>query len=1125
VPIAFFLISFWNNKNSRLYLQSYLLPKNMEFMGRKLLFIMVFFFSGISLFAQQIKNLGTPNIRNYTPEDYHAAEQNWSVYQDKRGIMFFGNSQGLLEFDGKTWRLIQLPNKSVIRSICEGENGKIYVGGANEFGFIEADSSGLLKFHSILDKIPENERITGDVWNIYYIDKKLIFQTFTKIIIFENDFVKIITPTNKFHRSYLVNGKLYIREWSKGLQVLENDKLVMVPDGDKFAEERIYALLPFDGNKLLIGTREKGFFIYDGQHFTPWKTENDDFFIKNQIYYGTPLGNEYFAIGTNLNGFVIIDKTGKAIQHINKEKGLQSNTIYSILPDYQKNLWVTLSTGVSYIEINSPFTTFGATYGLEAKCFTSLIFNNKLYIGGDPYIYYRDWSTYENPIHAKPFQKIEKTASQVWQLKEVDGQLFCPHSPEILILKGNDVSQISINNQAVYSLLSVKNNPNLMLAGQNDGIFVIQKEKGSWKFRNKIKGFKEFARWILPDNKENYWVAVYGSRIYKLRLDEKFDTITNIKSYELEVGYPLSIGSRISIIENKVIVSASDGFYCYNDTNDTFEPFKPFNDLIVKGHPVNIIDQDMKGNVWFTDFDGNGIFLKQTDKSYKILKVPFFKIDKNAEIYPVYTINDSNVIICRPTGFIHYDPTFKKDFNQPFNTLIREVAFLENDSIIYGGAGLTTDNKNASLKKIEYKNNSIRFSFSAPFYESIEKTIFQYKLEGFDKNWSIWEKESKKEYTNLPSGKYTFRVKAQNVYRVEGTEARFEFRILPPWYRTVWAYFGYIILSGLFVYLVVYINTRRLKAANIRLENIIRERTTEIRVKNVELESQKEEILAQRDELEDKNHKISRQNEHIKSSIRYAQTIQQAILPTQKILNEFFETFILYKPKDIVSGDFYWTSIINSETEFARKVYIAVVDCTGHGVPGAFMSMIGSRLLNEIVNEKLIHSPALILENLNEGIRKALKQQEGENTDGMDICLCSIEKKDNNKHRIIFAGAKLPLYVYRDETKKIEVVKGCRSTVGGRVLAHHDPYKNNEIFLENADTIYLSSDGFIDQNNFFRKRFSSLQFIEVLQNSANLSLTEQKTKLEEALMNWQQNQEQRDDITIIGIKLQKAPTE
>jgi hypothetical protein len=180
---------------------------------KNLFFLTLFILAGISLFSQQIKKIGTPSFKNYTPQDYNSAEQVWCAFQDNRGIMYFGNSSGLLEFDGKTWRFMQLPNKSVVRSICEEAKNRIYVGGVNEFGFLEADSSGFLKFHSLLDKIPENERATGDVWNIYNIDKKIIFQTFTKIIIFENEKVKIIFPKTRFQRSFLVNGKMYIMEF------------------------------------------------------------------------------------------------------------------------------------------------------------------------------------------------------------------------------------------------------------------------------------------------------------------------------------------------------------------------------------------------------------------------------------------------------------------------------------------------------------------------------------------------------------------------------------------------------------------------------------------------------------------------------------------------------------------------------------------------------------------------------------------------------------------------------------------------------------------------------------------------------------------------------------------------
>ncbi len=289
-----------------------------------------------------------------------------------------------------------------------------------------------------------------------------------------------------------------------------------------------------------------------------------------------------------------------------------------------------------------------------------------------------------------------------------------------------------------------------------------------------------------------------------------------------------------------------------------------------------------------------------------------------------------------------------------------------------------------------------------------------------------------------------------------------------------------------------------------------------------EILQKNEEITAQKDELEDKNDKIAFQNEHIKSSINYARTIQRAILPQRKIFN-VFETFIIFKPKDVVSGDFYWSSLVENKTSnsFDKKMrFLAAVDCTGHGVPGAFMSMIGSSLLNQIVNEKQIYSPKEILKNLHKNVQTALSQKETDNNDGMDVALCRIEREDENNVKIIFSGAKRPLIYCKNNENEIQVIKGDRKSIGG-VKNHRNKvyFTNKELFLTKEEKFYLTSDGYIDQNNLERKRFGTKRLLRLLKSHKTKPMTEQKNEIIAALNMWQNDEEQRDDITIIGVEI------
>jgi serine phosphatase RsbU (regulator of sigma subunit) len=272
-------------------------------------------------------------------------------------------------------------------------------------------------------------------------------------------------------------------------------------------------------------------------------------------------------------------------------------------------------------------------------------------------------------------------------------------------------------------------------------------------------------------------------------------------------------------------------------------------------------------------------------------------------------------------------------------------------------------------------------------------------------------------------------------------------------------------------------------------------------------------IKVQKNHIQRQKDILDLQHKKINASIHYAQNIQRAILPVEKELRRFFEYFIIYRPKDIVSGDFYWYAEINS------TLYLAVIDCTGHGVPGAFMSMIGNRLFNEIVLVNKIYDPAKILTILNIKIIEALRQDVSENNDGMDVCLVAINSH-NDQRKVLFSGAKRPLLVYKNQSKEFIEIKGDRYSIGGYKKSEQTKqFTTHEIDIEFNDILYLSSDGLIDQNNEARKRFGSSRLREILTDNIAQPLSKQQEIIENKLDHFQGNVEQRDDITLIGLKL------
>ncbi len=284
---------------------------------------------------------------------------------------------------------------------------------------------------------------------------------------------------------------------------------------------------------------------------------------------------------------------------------------------------------------------------------------------------------------------------------------------------------------------------------------------------------------------------------------------------------------------------------------------------------------------------------------------------------------------------------------------------------------------------------------------------------------------------------------------------------------------------------------------------------------NHDLNKTKGDLETKIDEVQNLNKEVTATNQKITDSIRYAQTIQEAILPPDiEFEKAFADHFVLFSPKDMVSGDFYWMT--NQYTLEGQKTVIAAIDCTGHGVPGAFMSMIGNTLLNEIVNQEKIFDTAQILTRLHEGVKKSLQQNNMSNDDGMDVCICTLSFNPDETAHLQFTGAKRPLYYFQNSL--LQSLRGDVKSIGGRDRKNKE-FTTQDLYLMKGDCLYLMTDGFSDQQNSDNKKFGTTRLLELLEKNATLPLPVQREQLNDELKTHSWGVEQRDDITILAVKI------
>jgi len=1083
------------------------------------LFLCLCQLSILNVFAQNIK---LP-VTNYTNKEYGRGYQavNYAIILDNRDIVYAGNANGILEYDGSNWNFIRVRLGAYVMSLSKDPRGTIFVGSQNEFGFLTPDPAGSLIYSSLSDSLPEADRFFTTIWKTYACENRVYFQSYEKIFIFEDGNIKIIDPETSFHTSFIINNRYYVRERSKGLKNYTSGKPQSVPGGEYFADLGIFAMLPVENSdKIFIATQEQGFFIIDPNDdktpLKPIRTKNDPFIIHSGIMGGILLKDGNYAFNTINEGIIITDQTGEILNIINKGSGLGVNDVKNIYQDSNKNIWCALDNGISRIDYSSPVSFYKEESGITGTVHTIIRHKDLIFLGTTNGLYIQKKSA--GLKEAIEFRPLENFSHQVWDLEEIEGELIAGTNSGLYMIRNNTARVISdINAFALF----YKPDKNLLFVGGSQGLFVFQTSP-SLKFLKNFSDIREDIKRIA-ENKNTYYegtelwlgTSLQGAIKVIIYEDLTHETFKYYGEFDgLNEDWVLPFGSGDS-----VIFGTRTGIFRFNDeeliklslpdslrdnqefSRGFFEGMPLFNHTITT--PVSIIREDPVRTWIVID---NEIGYIQRDQTDSIVMQPFRGIDMGKINY-IYPDGKELGWIAADDGVIRYEMDHKKDFSQAFNVLIRSV-YLSGDSVAFDGTfyELTVDSLISRrivsqqppefMTDVPFSLNDLRFDFTAPFFDDEQKNLYSFKLVGYNDQFSTWSPQNFANYTNLHEGEYTFLVKAKNVYGRETDPAKYSFSVIPPWFRTIWAYIGYAIIFLLIIYLSIQISIIRLRRKNERLEQIVRERTAEIRAKNIELERQKKEIT---------------------DSIHYAQRIQHAVLPGLDIIKEKIpEYFILLKPRDIVSGDFYWLS------DTGRKIVIVAADCTGHGVPGAFMSMLGVSFLNKIVNEDRITEASNILNDIREDVIRSLQQtgKEGEQKDGMDMGLCVI---DFDQMTMEFAGAHNPLYFIRDN--ELNETKADRMPIAFHEL--QTEFTSHKIQLKKGDCFYMFSDGYADQfGGPEGKKFKYKALKELLMSIKDKPMNEQKELLDQTLQDWiagadpeGQPFEQVDDILIVGVRI------
>jgi ligand-binding sensor domain-containing protein/serine phosphatase RsbU (regulator of sigma subunit) len=1040
------------------------------------------------------------NFKNYTPKNGLASSIVNNIFQDSKGYVWFGTQGGgVSRFNGKIFKNFNKEAGLIdndVTYITEDKKGNIWIAtsnGVSKFDGVKftnySEKEGLSKGVVYCIYVDENNKIWFAVQeggiNIY--DGKKFTQLTTKDGLPSDNPFTITQDKDKNYWFGLSNG---IAKYD-GNKVTSYDKLPAIKGKTFFS-----SFTDIKGNVWFGGIQEYGVLKYNGTSFEQFELPEE---VKKDFIGSITEDSKHNMWFATDHGALKYD--GKNFMLFTIKEGLSSNGVLSLCRDYENNIWIGTQDGGADLFNNESFVNYTEKDGLLNKNVVSITQES-----ADTYI------LGTSGLGLNILNNTTNTFTPLTDSKEV---------------------------QTCNVRITMIDNQKQLWVGAQEGVFVLKKEGALYKLKQSYKKIGKIiftaAIAIMQDKNQSVWLGSYGSGIVKLDGDKitQFNKENGFISDNILTIFEDSkgnvwIGTKdeglIEYVDGKFIqYTAKDGLtdkgiWCiaedksgvlYFGTNESgisiydtrsnvpgkskqFKTINTSNGLCSNYVPAIVYD-NRDGCIWAgTERGINKIKFKQ---NFEIESIRFYG---EQEGYKGIEIN-TNSMILDSKGFMWFggiNGLSRYDRTHDFPNITPPKLHLNAIRLAYQ----TVDWKNYSDSVdastglpvnlvLSHKNNNLSFDFQAFTTDNVK---YSFILEGQDEEWSPLSTNAEAVFTNINPGKaYTFRVKAINSNNVWSNDVvAFKFTINPPWWQTWWFYTLTILLVAGSVFSFINYRTAQLAKEKKILEEKVTERTVE---------------------LKGANDKLSVAFQDIKDSINYAKKIQDAILPLdEEIKKALPQSFVLFKPRDVVSGDFYW---FNKKDD---HIYIAAVDCTGHGVPGAFMSMIGNSLLNEIISKKGAHDAASILKKLHSGVRKSLKQDRDsyESKDGMDLALAVIDLTTNT---LQYSGAKRPLFFF--DTEKFEEVKADKQSIGGLEMEDDYHFTNHNFELKKGDTFYLFTDGYVDQFGGEKgKKYSTKRLKETLQEMQALSMKDQHTKLNTDIDNWKSEVEQIDDILVVGIR-------
>ena len=825
-------------------------------------FIWLIFFvsiASIQVFAKKYP------IQNFSPQEYKAGIQNIDFAQNRNMTLYTANNLGVLEYNGLTWMTHASKTGKKMRSLAFDEiSNRLFLGSQGEFGYFENDWN----YVSLIDKIPVSAQDFDEVWDVFLINTKVYFCTFSGIFIYNGDTITYVTNDTGLDRCFLANGKLFTQNQRGQLFLVDESKLIPFNHQNQ-SNQIITGVIPNE-NEYLIFYNSGDIESTSRFKSTTQFKELSNALRGTYVNHVLQLSDTRLAISTQTSGLFLYDFLENTFDNITTIDGLESNACLRSFQDYAGNLWVGMQNGIAQIYINSPMRLINEEINLQGSGYETIESDNGTYYSTSNGIYYLAKNATQGKF-------INGTEGPAYGMTKIARKLYAGHHTGLFLLENGTARRIA-STDGLWKIKQLQSNPEYCIGGTYSGLYLFKmNDRSMLEPIKEIQGFNESSRFFEEDSQGNIWVGQYYKGLYKLAFDDQLQDVT---VQQITGNENLSLNEQIILgkVDNELYIATNNGMYKLDPTTNNVTKAEIFTKTIGE-QPVYLFVQDNQRNVHLIAENKVGFFKQISVNNYVFVPSSLFQLryHLNNDLLNVSVNNQNGVMYSANKGFIHYNPQLESQAPVLIPLSISKIYSTTQDSLLYFRKPFEAIPQSLDRLILDHMAKDIQIEVESFQFNDMNSHQFRYFLKGFDEDYGEWTNTHTKEYTNLNEGEYEFLAQTRNHLGEITTSFPLIIKVNPPFHRSLVAKIIYFFSAILALIFVAMVQRRRYKSKAIKIDEENKIKLKEEKLKLLKTKQEKEKELQQ---LKD---------EKMQSEIQHINKLLAASTMNLVVKNEFIE--------------------------------------------------------------------------------------------------------------------------------------------------------------------------------------------------------------------------------------------